>query len=360
MHKDNAIKKLYNMKVRVTMKPCISIIVPVYNVEKYLNRCLESLKNQSLRNIEIILVNDGSLDESGKICDEHSIRDKRIKVIHKENEGLGMARNTGLQVAQGEFVAYVDSDDYVSLDMYENLYTLAKKEEADTVLCNFYKVNSKGKILNNESDSIVDKVFYNEEVVDKVLINMLGANPSYISDIKISMSVWKGIYSNKLIKDNAIKFCSEREFISEDIIYHIDYLSYSRKLAITNKKHYYYCENNSSLTKSYNVNRFEKEKVLFEEIIRKVNEKKMLERAKLRIYRTFIGRFRTCIKHEVLYNKNILDSFKKISLICNDEKVSYVLNNYPIKQLPIKQRIFAFLVKYKMILGTYIVSKLNG
>ena len=100
----------------------ISIIVPVYNVEKYLKRCMDTLQNQTYENIEIILVDDGSPDDCQQLCDENARKDSRVKVIHKSNEGLGMARNSGFEIATGSYIVFVDSDDYVTEDMCEKLY----------------------------------------------------------------------------------------------------------------------------------------------------------------------------------------------------------------------------------------------
>lgn len=112
----------------------ISIIVPVYNVEKYLVQCLNSICNQTYKNLQIILVDDGSEDLSGKICDEYQEKDKRIHVIHKKNEGLSEARNVGVQMAMGKYVGFVDSDDWIELDMYEILWKWLKKQ-IQIVLC---------------------------------------------------------------------------------------------------------------------------------------------------------------------------------------------------------------------------------
>ena len=109
----------------------ISIIVPVYNVEKYLRKCIDSILNQTFRDFELILVDDGSTDSSGKICDEYSLKDSRIKVIHKENGGQSSARNMGLDVAQGEYIGFVDSDDWIEKDMYEILYRNCKMKDGD-------------------------------------------------------------------------------------------------------------------------------------------------------------------------------------------------------------------------------------
>ena len=121
--------------------PKISIIVPIYNVEKYLERCIQSLLNQTLRDIEIIMVDDESPDDCPQLCDIYASQDQRIKVIHKKNEGLGYARNTGLEIASGEYIAFVDSDDYVDINMYEKLYQIAQKNNLDTVFSNFNTVD---------------------------------------------------------------------------------------------------------------------------------------------------------------------------------------------------------------------------
>ena len=109
----------------------ISIIVPIYNVELYLEKCIESIINQTYKNLEIILVDDGSTDSCGKICDEYAKKDNRIKVIHKINGGLSDARNKGMEIAKGKYIGFVDGDDYVASDMYETLYKFSVKNSLD-------------------------------------------------------------------------------------------------------------------------------------------------------------------------------------------------------------------------------------
>ena len=111
----------------------VSIIVPVYNVENYIERCLKSLVNQTLKDIEILIINDGTPDNSIEICEKYAKNDNRIKIFNKENEGLGLTRNYGIERATGEYIAFVDSDDYVTLDMCENLYNAAIENNADIV-----------------------------------------------------------------------------------------------------------------------------------------------------------------------------------------------------------------------------------
>ena len=135
----------------------ISIIIPVYNVEKHLKMCLDSVINQTYQNLEIILINDGSTDNSGKICEEYKRADSRIILIHKENEGLSMARNTGLDIASGEYISFVDSDDYISRNMVETLYNRLLETQSDMAVCSIQHVDEAGKSLcsNFTFDDIV-------------------------------------------------------------------------------------------------------------------------------------------------------------------------------------------------------------
>ena len=127
------------------MQPLISVIVPIYNVEKYLDRCVGSIINQTYKNLEIILVDDGSPDNCPQMCDDYAKKDSRIKVVHKENGGLSDARNAGMKVATGEYVSFIDSDDYISLDFYETLLETIVDNDSDIVECSvvkFYEDNS--------------------------------------------------------------------------------------------------------------------------------------------------------------------------------------------------------------------------
>ena len=125
------------------MEKTISVIVPIYNVEKYLDRCLKSIINQTYKNLEIILIDDGSPDNCGTICDEYAKKDNRIKVVHKDNGGLVKARNTGLDIATGEYISFIDPDDWIELNMYEEMIKIADETNTDIVRCGYYRDNDK-------------------------------------------------------------------------------------------------------------------------------------------------------------------------------------------------------------------------
>ncbi|GAE35933.1 glycosyltransferase family 2 protein [Halalkalibacter akibai] len=130
------------------MIPKISIIVPVYNVELFLHKCIISILSQTFKDFELILINDGSTDKSGEICDVYSQKDSRIKVIHKKNEGQSSARNKGLEIARGDYIGFVDSDDWIEQDMYKTLYESSIKANADIAVIGFREVNEKGNVLS--------------------------------------------------------------------------------------------------------------------------------------------------------------------------------------------------------------------
>ena len=152
------------------MKPKISIIVPIYNTEKYLDKSIQSLINQTFKDIEIILVNDGSTDNSRNICEYFKIKDKRIKVINKENGGPGSARNKGIEIANGEYIAFMDSDDYVEVDMYETMYNRINEYNCDIVVCQVNMVDEQGNIvLAKDNKNVNGNIEHGEDAIKRYL-----------------------------------------------------------------------------------------------------------------------------------------------------------------------------------------------
>ena len=151
--------------------PKISIIVPIYNVEAYLDRCMQSLIMQTLREIEIIMVDDESPDNCPTICDNYAKQDSRIKVIHKKNGGLGFARNSGLEIATGKYIAFLDSDDFVDISMYETLYNTATQYNLDTVFCGFNQYSSYN--IKSKQEVSTFTIYEGKYIKEKVLLNII-------------------------------------------------------------------------------------------------------------------------------------------------------------------------------------------
>lgn len=217
------------------MEKLISIIVPVYNVEKYLERCINSITNQTYKNIEIILVDDGSKDNSGKMCDELKQKDTRIKVIHKENGGLSDARNAGLKIASGEYVGFVDSDDYIENDMFETMYNLTQKYNSDISIVSFYELY-KGKVIGVRDSK-------NLEELDKI-----EAIKELLIDTKIQSYAWNKLFKKELFE--GIEFPTNKNF--EDIATTLLLFERANKVVLLEEPKYYYVRRDDSIVGTRN------------------------------------------------------------------------------------------------------------
>jgi glycosyltransferase involved in cell wall biosynthesis len=330
--------------------PKISIIVPVYKVEKYLRRCLDSILYQTFTEYECILVDDGSPDGCPAICDEYAAKDGRFKVIHKRNAGLGLARNSGMEIAAGEFVAFVDSDDFLYANtMYEVLYRVAKEKNLDTVYCNacFYKDENHITPRKEVNDFVL---FHGRDEVDSFLLDMIGPVPSFVRNVKYLMSVWRADYSMEIIKRHKIRFVSERELISEDIIFHIEYLRNAEMVGFLPDIFYCYCYNQNSLTGVYKQDRFNRNLLLLNEL--EIRLSHIFHSVyKIHWMRLFLHCTLSSIMQEVNYFPIIsyARGIKNIKDICGHIKVREIYNNYPYKQLPIKHRVLFLFIKHKCI-----------
>ena len=203
----------------------ISIIIPVYNVEKYLKQCLDSVIKQSYKNLQIILVDDGSTDHSPAICDEYAEMDQRIQVIHQNNHGLPAARNRGLEYVKGEYIGFVDSDDWIHVDMYRHLVEILESNDADisTVEC----LKTSGKLENRE-DKINVQVLTRDQFA-RVFFK--------IGSQKIVYYVWNRLYRRKIFKLNHF---AEEFSVGEDVVASYKALIQANKIAVSNQKMYYY------------------------------------------------------------------------------------------------------------------------
>lgn len=323
----------------------VSVIVPVYNVEKYLNQCINSLIRQTYHNIEIILVDDGSKDSSGEQCDKFSNIDVRIKVVHKANEGLGLARNSGLNVATGDFVTFIDSDDYADANMISELMEAIKKNNADVAIGGFERVNADGIVLYTEKYQT--RKYTNKNVMSELFTQMLGNAPNKSNAIK--MSVWNALFSMKIIRKYNIMFPSERQYISEDIIFASDFYPHVKCAVIVSSIAYKYRVNINSLTSIYRSDRFEKMTILYQELKRRLLTLNLSQNAILRLQKQTLANFRVAIRLEApKYSaKNLCEARKSIASMCHHKCLVEIVSEYPWKQLGFKQRLFVFLLKKK-------------
>lgn len=221
------------------MKPLISVIIPIYNTEQYLCKCLDTVLSQTYTNLEIILINDGSTDDSGKICDDYAKKDSRIKVIHQSNQGVSSARNAGLSITTGEYIGFVDGDDYLKEDMFEYLYNLLKDNLSDISVCNCYNLDHKRIYINKFPKSFM--ILNSKEAIEEALnsFNLICMNKLFKKDLFI----------HELFPLDIT--------ISEDLLITFRALCKVKKIVVSNEAKYYYNRTNiqSATRQQFNVNK---------------------------------------------------------------------------------------------------------
>ncbi|SHE37265.1 glycosyltransferase family 2 protein [Clostridium fallax] len=316
----------------------ISVIVPVYNVENYIKECLDSLFSQTLEELEIIIVNDGSKDNSLTIIEDLIKNKSNVKLINKENEGLGAARNTGLNYATGEYVAFIDSDDFVNINMFKDMYNLAKRESSDIVTCGnirFYdgdiiksKTSKEYKVYNSEEAL---KLFLQKKIIEGFAVDK--------------------IYKKSLFIDNNIRYPEGKYY--EDMEATVRLLFYANKITTLNSEFYYYRQRAGAITKVYNKKMIDD----FNDTVIKVNEF-IDEKEKVQAFKEEIDSYNifACNYSYFLYTKylkksfynlrdnNIFTLYNKLGLLAalsnkcsgNGEKIKFLLLKFKILPLLIR------------------------
>ena len=338
--------------------PKVSVIVPVYNVEKYLKYCMDSLLNQTLTDIEIILVDDGSPDRCPEICDEYAEKD-RVKVIHKKNEGLGYARNSGLEIATGEYIAFVDSDDYIETVTYQKLYSIAEETHADVVYFSFQRINNQGHTWQDTSKN-ENKTYHSEKEIQGLMLDMIANPPKAKLDRNIECSACCSLYRNEIIRKHGLRFKNERELISEDLLFNVDYLLHTSKVITISDALYYYRVNQSSLTRTVRSDRIEKNYYFYQYLLKILCTNHIGNEGFLRATRLFIG-----------YSRKSIRQYTQSSLLSKREKQQWlkgvtkhpvwheIASSYPYRQLPFMYALHFYLLHKGCCLLLYYYSKLK-
>ena len=336
-------------------QPLLSVIVPVYNAAAYLTRCVDSLLAQTYGNLEILLIDDGSTDDSPQLCDAYARRYERIHVLHKTNAGAGMARSSGLDMVRGAYVAFADSDDYIDVQMYQCLMEQLLCCHADAAFCDYCRVRSSGALEPEDSGLTEGK-----HPAREVLLGMLGARPEGRKDFDFDWSTCKAVYSMDVIRTYHIRFPSEREFLCEDLLFNLEFLRRAGSAVYVKRALYYYCENAGSFTRTYMTDRLTREKKLFA-LIRQQAADILQDEERLRWHRLFLGRVRSTISQYVFFKDkgSFRQRMDQIRRIANDEVVRSVIESYPIQKNPIKLRVFHVFLKWRFCIGMYVLIILN-
>lgn len=331
----------------------ISTIIPIYNAEKYLRRCLDSVISQSYANIEIILVNDGSTDNSGVICDEYKQNDTRIKVLHKQNSGVSEARNSALDLVEGDYIHFVDADDWIEKDTYKKLVQLIDLDNTNYDIIKFYGYNSNNDIINK----IPFKGCYSDKELEDIILSYVGS--LNFGGLFIMGVPWLYLINNQLIQDHHIRFNKDLSRC-EDRLFIITTLLQAKNLLIIDDVFYHYETSAGSLSNKYDSFRWEQEKLYLTELQREYSKCKsshFVDNANSRIVNEYYLRALISVDNE-FFSQNT-NSFKQhysnIKKILNDPALVSKSENIKTEKLDLKRKISLFLIKrrYSFLLSTF-------
>lgn len=322
-------------------KPLISIIVPVYNSQDYIKKCLNSIINQSYDNIEIIIVDDGSNDKSLEIIKELALKDKRIIVLNQKNSGVSSARNKGMEIAKGQWISFVDSDDWIEKDYCQVMLDCANKYNADYVCCGYKRVynnhieliNSDGKILEYKNS--------------KYLLKLLNVQNCYgFCHMKL--------INKKIIKD--IKF-NENIKVGEDALFNVELCNNCSKMIVVNKPLYNYYFNSTSVVRKYDENyvtKYLNSMILMSEYIDNMYS---LDKSVLQNLYNYVAYHVLLIAVNYCYHPLNKNKKKSLRNVCNNELFKKSIKNSNYDNMSITRKITLFTIKHKLYFITGLICK---
>lgn len=308
----------------------ISVIIPVYNSVRFINSCLESIINQTYKNLEIIIVDDGSTDGSDRVCNEWLKKDKRIIVIHQQNQGVSVARNHGLEYATGEYISFVDSDDTLESDMYEILMDAMFCYRAEITHCGYKRVNEQGDILKIVNGSHIILEQDSKEAIDCMLSGQYFVG-----------SLWNKLYSKSTLKN--IRFCEELKN-NEDILFNFLVFQNAKKIVFIDEPKYNYYEHDSSAC-----NQLNKEKQIRDSehattlMTQQCKEKSIYKIVVKCFFYTKLDLYRYLImysKSNLYEKKDLKEWLKKNHYILKQSELKLKINYYLLVYCPQFYRIF--------------------
>lgn len=328
------------------MSEIISVIIPVYNVEKYLVQCIESVRNQTYHNLEIILVDDGSPDQSGKICDKYADIDSRISVIHKKNEGLGYARNSGLEQASGKYILFIDSDDWIEKNHVEKLVSSIEETKSDIIVHGFqYRMEGKSPQKIHPF-----KIGEFENIVQDILLPMVAANIGDDENDILPVGSWCKLYKRSIIMENNLSFINEKECISEDVMFNVDYLRCCKKVCVIDECGYNYRMNPNSISNAYDSKRTSRMFQFFKCMDYKFSQDMRLntKESMYNLDRCYIAKARVGFRLIAKSNISIKEKRYEINRILSNERIMKALCDFPLTSYSKHLYLISVLMKMKL------------
>lgn len=339
-------------------KPLISIIMPVYNAEKHLNKSVDSILKQSYSNLELILVNDGSSDDSLNIMKSYSEIDKRVKVINKQNQGVSIARNVGIEYASGDYIGFIDADDYIELDMYNTMFEYISKYEADISICNYIKEQAKESIevkLPWKDTTILSS----EDIDSKLIAYSIATNKFDDVNKPIMGMVWRILIKSKLAKklnfDPKVK-------IAEDLLFCIEAFKKANKIVVVEKCLYHYIRYEDTTLEKYRDGMISESISFHNKFMELLNYNNILIKSdnKNRYISSRLTMYTNCISNCFRYNSpnkiDRINELREINRVFNDD--SY-MNNIDFTYVSLGRKVTYILLKFRAIKIIYYIYYLK-
>lgn len=326
----------------------VSVIIPVYNVERFIDKCLSSIVFQTLSEIEIILVDDGSKDGSAIKCDVWATKDSRIRVLHKKNEGQSIARNAGLDIASGEYVAFVDADDFIELDTYERMYARCKENDLDVAYFTYNRVDETGRVISKPNNNREEELFLTQQEMSSFFLNLVGRSPQSYHLPSYTTSASMSLYKREIVETNHIRFVNVREIASEDLIFSLNYLLHSNRAGCYPDVFYHYLVNTSSTTTTYNEKKYERMVRCLHEVERICKENYGEESYLPHFLSQILRIYKITMKYEVISDKPFGDKLRSIKEKCRSPWLRILYKSSFTSKYPIRERIYIKCLQYRM------------
>jgi glycosyltransferase involved in cell wall biosynthesis len=309
----------------------VSIIIPIYNVEAYLDACVESVRKQTYPNLEILLIEDGSPDRCGEMCDAYAREDERIRVIHKKNEGLSATRNLGIQLAKGEYLLFVDSDDYIDKGLVERILELAQEKKADIVMFDYVSVEQDGTLSERFSMPLPE-----EEVICAEQIPSL---------IQVSCSAWNKMYRTQFLRDSGVDF--PVGYIYEDMGTVPKWLVLAKRVVYTRRVLYYYRKRETSIMHSQAFEKnYPNRTAMLEGLFSFFEERNLLQQYRDELEYLMFEHAYYVPSKEVLYHHGKWENLKEYRTYALSRCPKLARNPY-LKKMPRKERFLWFLLRIR-------------
>ncbi len=339
------------------MEKLVTIVIPVYNVEKYLDKCVSSVVNQTYKNLEIILVDDGSPDNCPQMCEDWAQKDSRIKVIHKENAGLGMARNTGIDNANGEYICFFDSDDYIDEKLVEKCVGSLDSNNADVVWYGMADFYEDGRVCGFDNNAFVKKYTSNHSVVNELLPELISHDYGENFTHGYAFSAWSGMFSLSLINKYGLRFCSEREIISEDTYFLLQLFSKANVVLLIEDILYFRFRNSTSLTTIYRADRQDKNNYFLSEAVKLIQSSGYPDEILTRIYMLYHSFTIAALKMVVCSELSLKSKCSKVAQILSNELLQSTLTKTVLQKEKKSLKYFFLLARHKMYFLCYLILK---